>query len=284
MKTYNDLYLEVRRALRNAGVEQFSLEARLLISAAAKKSKEEFVRDLSMYPGPEIEAKAARMVARRLAGEPAAYVLGEWEFMGLPFEVDRDVLIPRPDTETLAEAAITWLRGRPDGARVLDLCCGSGCIGISIAAAGGSSRVVLIDNSMAALRLARRNVLRNNAARNVTCIAADALKAPPVLLGKYDLIVCNPPYIATSEIETLDSSVKDFEPRAALDGGWDGKLFYRNIIPNWKTILKDGGCMMFECGEGQAEFVVNLLRKEGFSRAGTLKDAAGVDRVAAGII
>ncbi len=285
MKTYNDLYMAARRRLKAAGVENFNLEARLLISAASQKSKEEFYRDLRLYALGDVEEKVDELLTRRCAGEPAAYVLGEWEFMSLPFKVEKGVLIPRADTEVLAELAIKLLRARGEsGLRVLDLCCGSGCVGISVASLVGNCQVVLVDNSMTALRLARTNVLRNRATRNTFCIDADALQSPPALLGRFDLIVCNPPYVPTAEIDTLESSVKDFEPREALDGGEDGLTFFRAIIPKWKSILKENGCMMFECGENQAEDILALFRNEGFRNAAAHKDTSGVQRVVAGII
>lgn len=256
-----------------------------MISAAAGKSKEEFIRDLKLYALGGIEEKVNEMIGRRCNGEPVAYVLGEWEFMSLPFKVDEGVLIPRMDTEVLAELAIKLLQSRGgSGARVLDLCCGTGCIGISIAATIVDCRMVLVDNSMRALRTARTNVLKNRTSKNTACIQADALENPPVLLGKFDLIVSNPPYIPTKEIATLDTSVKDYEPREALDGGKDGLMFYRAIIPKWKTILKENGCMMFECGEGQAEQIEKIFRNEGFKNVAMHEDTLGVKRVVAGIM
>ena len=285
MKTYNDMYLDLRRTLKAAGVEDYSMEARLILCAAAGKTKEELLRDKKLYAFGDLEAKVDGMARRRIDGEPIAYVLGEWEFMGLPFNVNPQVLIPRADTELLAELAIRLLqRKMADGMRVLDLCCGTGCIGIAIAKTVPSCRVVLVDNSMPALRVARSNVLRNGVSRNTTCIEADALKNPPVLLGKYDLIVCNPPYVPTAEIDTLDRGVKDHEPRAALDGGADGLDFYRAIIPRWKAILKPTGVLMLECGEGQSAAILDMLTENGFGRAASHPDMAGTPRVVAGAL
>lgn len=283
MKTYNDLYLETRKTLKAGGVEDFNLEARLIISAVGEKTKEEFVRDLKLYALGNTEGKVRELTERRLTGEPLAYVLGEWEFMGHPFKVEPGVLIPRPDTELLCELALRLLRARgSEGARVLDLCCGTGCIGISIAAAAADARVVMVDNSLKALRVARANALRNNVTRNSTVIEADALKQPPMLLGRFDIIVSNPPYVPTGEIPTLESTVKDFEPSEALDGGADGLDFYRAIIPAWSKILKEDGCLLFECGEGQAEEVEKMLTAAGFRAVASYEDAAGTKRVVAG--
>lgn len=285
IKTYNDIYLDLRRTLKAGGIEDFNLEAKLILGTAAGKRREELMRDMNLYALDNVEERVDAMTARRIAGEPIAYVLGEWEFMGLPFTVDTQVLIPRADTELLAELAIKRARVSPEsGFRVLDLCCGTGCIGISIAKTVQSCRVVMVDNSMAALRTARENVARNGVARNTVCIEADAKKAPPVLLGKFDLIVCNPPYVPRGEISTLEPGVRDFEPRAALDGGEDGLDFYRAIIPGWKGILKEGGAMLFECGEGQAKEIMDILTAEGFSKTASVRDLRGTERVVLGAL
>jgi len=286
IKTYNDLYLDLRHKLKAAGIDDINFEARLMVSAAAQKSKEEFMRDLKLYASDDVEKRVRDMAERRIGGEPLAYVLGEWEFMGLPIHVEPGTLIPRVDTEVLATLAIKLLQGRgaENDLRVLDLCCGTGCIGITLAVHSPASRVVLVDNSLKALRISRANVLRNKVTRNVTCIEADARKSPPMLLGKYDVVVCNPPYVPTWEIAQLDSSVKDFEPKEALDGGEDGLDYYRDIIPKWKQVLKPGGCFLFECGEGQAEAIKSLMSIEGFRNIASYKDTAGTERVVAGIM
>lgn len=285
MKTYNDIYLETRKRLKAGGIEDFSLEARLMISAAAQKTKEEFVRDLKLYALGSTEKQVNDLVERRLRGEPLAYVLGEWEFMGHPFKVEPGVLIPRPETELLTELAIRLLRARGTaGMRILDLCCGTGCIGISVAAAALDTRVVLVDNSYRALRVARMNCLRNTVTKNTAVVDADALQAPPMLLGRFDLLLCNPPYVPTAEIPTLESTVKDFEPPEALDGGKDGLDYYRAIIPLWTPILKENGCLLFECGEGQAGKIASMMKAQGFVETALYKDANGTDRVVAGRI
>lgn len=283
MKTYNDIYIDVRKKLKSAGIETFALEARLILCAAAGKTKEELLRDMGLYVNSEYEKKAAEMAARRIGGEPIAYVTGEWEFYGLPMTVNRDVLIPRVDTEVLAEHAIAELR-EMDSHRVLDLCSGSGCIGIAIAANVPDSRVVLVDNSLKAMRVARANVLKNRLTHSVTCIDADAKGTPPMLLGRFDMIVSNPPYIPTGDIETLDGSVRDNEPREALDGGEDGLDFYREITKKWTPLLKDGGRLLYECGLGQAESVCAIMKKNGFSDIKTYSDTQGIPRVAAGVL
>lgn len=283
MKTYNEVYIETRRKLKSSGIEAFALEARLLASAAAGKTKEEFLRDLSFYVNSDYEAKVAELTEKRLTGEPIAYVTGEWEFYGLPMTVNRDVLIPRVDTEVLVEKAIEELKNMT-GHRVLDLCTGSGCIGIAIAANIPDAKVILVDKSLKAMRVARANVLRNNMTRSVTCVDADARQVPPMLLGRYDMIVSNPPYIPTADIETLDGSVRDNEPHEALDGGADGLDFYRDIAKKWKVLLRDGGRLLFECGIGQAGDVRAIMEENGFEDIRVHKDTLDIERVVAGTL
>ena len=283
MKKYNDIYIETRKRLKAEGIEAFALEARLLASAAAGKTKEEFLRDLNLYVNANYEAKVAEMTEKRLSGEPIAYVTGEWEFYGIPIIVNRDVLIPRVDTEVLVGRAIGELR-KMSGRRVLDLCSGSGCIGIAVAVNIPDAKVVLVDKSLAAMRVARSNVLRNGVARSVTCVDADAREVPPMLLGRYDMILSNPPYIPTADIETLDESVKDNEPRMALDGGKDGLDFYRDIAKKWKVLLRDGGRLMFECGIGQAQSVRAIMEENGFEDIKVFKDTMDIERIVEGTL
>ena len=211
---------------------------------------------MNMYVSSDFERQALDMFNRRAAGEPVAYITGEWEFYGVPLKINNNVLIPRVDTEVLAEKAIELLRLKDEPVRVLDLCCGSGCIGIAIAANASHCRVTMVDNSPEAIRVSKYNVAMNHLSKNITCLEMDALEPPPRLMGRYDLIVCNPPYIPTADIDTLDVSVKDYEPRSALDGGRDGLDFYRSIASDWKNVLNDKGVMMLECGIGQAESVM----------------------------
>ena len=234
---------------------------------------------MRLYATDAVEKKAADMLGRRLAGEPVAYITGVWEFRGLPMEVSPDVLIPRVDTEVLADEAINWLLQNRREARVLDLCSGTGCIGCAIADALPQSHVVLADISPEAIDLSRRNVARNGLAGRVSYMLADATKAPPVMSGMFDLIVSNPPYIATMDILTLDPSVRDYEPIWALDGGDDGLDFYRAIADNWLPSLRQGGMLMFEVGEEQAAEVKAIMRAHGMHDAVSVLDTRGVERV-----
>ena len=278
-RTYSELYISVRNALRDAGVEAANVEARLIVASASGKTTAKLLQDMRLYATDAVEKKAADMLGRRLAGEPVAYITGVWEFRGLPMEVSPDVLIPRVDTEVLADEAINWLLQNRREARVLDLCSGTGCIGCAIADALPLSHVVLADISPEAIDLSRRNVARNGLAGRVSYMLADATKAPPVMSGMFDLIVSNPPYIATMDILTLDPSVRDYEPIWALDGGDDGLDFYRAIADNWLPSLRQGGMLMFEAGEEQAAEVKAIMRAHGMHDAVSVLDTRGVERV-----
>ncbi len=268
--------------LRNAGIETYSQEARLIVSSVSGKNQQEFLRDLRLYTSPSVEKKAVESAERRIAGEPIAYVLGEWEFYGLPLYVTKDVLIPRADTEIIVEAAVDLLTGSKMDARILDLCCGSGCITCAVAHELPASKIIAVDISHAALEVCRKNIALNRLSSRAICMQADATMNPPASLGAFDMIISNPPYIASSEIPELDSSVRDYEPVWALDGGEDGLRFYKGIIKYWKSLLKDDGCILFEVGEGQAEAVGEMLLSAGFRSVSYRKDTLGTDRVVIG--
>ena len=278
-RRYSELYISVRNALRAQGIEAANVEARLLVAAASGKTTAQLLRDMSLYDTDEVENRAADMLRRRLAGEPAAYITGVWEFRGLPMEVNPEVLIPRVDTEVLAEEAIRFLEDGRRGGRVLDLCSGSGCIGLAIADALPGTHVLLADISAEAIETSRRNAARNGLAGRVGYMLCDATKAPPVMTGPFDLIVSNPPYIASFDILTLDASVRDYEPIWALDGGEDGLDFYRAIVKSWPSALRPGGALMFEVGEEQAVEVRALMLEAGLRSAETVLDTRGVERV-----
>ena len=239
--TYNNLYLDTRARLRKAGIDAAQLEARELLCYASDKSREQLYRDMSLYVSAELERRVEELVQRRLAGEPVAYIVGEWEFYGLPLDISSDVLIPRSDTEVLAERAILRARAAGEGGRVLDLCAGSGCVGLAVAANVPACRVVLGELSEGALRVCKQNVRRNSLNARVTCVSVNALEPPASALWDFDIIACNPPYIPTGDIPGLDVSVRDYEPHMALDGGADGLDFYRAVTQKWEKRPAAGG-------------------------------------------
>ena len=276
-KTYNDIYFSVRNKLRENGVEAFSLEARILLAAAAGKTTEQLMRDMYLYTSPEIEERAHSMIERRLQGEPLAYISGSWEFYGLPMTVTPDVLIPRMDTEILVDAAIDAIKGFGMKGRVLDLCCGSGCIACAIANELPAARVVAADISPSALEVCRKNIKDNKLTSRIIPMNADATTWPPMSIGSFDVIVSNPPYIPSFELIELDCSVRDYEPMTALDGGEDGLDFYRIIKNVWLPRLAPCGRIFLEIGEAQGEKVLEMF--SGCAETSLKKDIYGNDRM-----
>lgn len=277
--TYNNLFLRARAVLREKGIENAQLEAREIVCFAADKTKAQLYRDLSLYASDQTQQRVESLLQRRIVGEPVAYIVGEWEFYGLPLDITRDVLIPRIDTEILVERALSRLQGMTPQARILDLCAGSGCVGLAIASKMPQVHVVLGDNSDGALRLCKQNVRRSDLTNRVTCVSVDAMEVPAAALWDFDMIVCNPPYIKSKDIETLDDTVKNFEPLGALDGGEDGLDFYRFIIPKWKKALRAGGALLFEVGIGQAPMVEEMFSAAQYEQIQTTTDSQGIWRV-----
>ena len=281
--TYNNLYLDIRQQLRAAGIEAATLEARELVCFATGKSREQLYRDGALYASPELERRTRELVARHLAGEPVAYLIGEWEFYGLPLDISSEVLIPRPDTEVLAEQAIAYIKTLGE-CRVLDLCAGSGCIGLAVAANAPQARVVLGEWSDGALKICRQNIRRNGLTGRVVPIQADARERPEKSLGDFQCIISNPPYIPHGDISGLDASVRDYEPHLALDGGEDGLDFYRAIAEKWKEALNVGGRLYFEVGIGQADSGLRIRRAQGFGDIQVVKDLHEIPRVVFGTL
>ena len=281
--TYNNLYMDIRQIFRNSGIEAATLEARELVCFASGKSREELSRDSRLYVPREIEDRTRDLVARHLAGEPVAYLIGEWEFYGLPLDISESVLIPRADTEVLAAQAIDYVKTL-DKPRVLDLCAGSGCVGLAIASQVKTCHVVLGEIDEGALRICRQNVRRNGLTTRVMPYQVDALQKPSVNLGEFDCIVCNPPYIPDGDMEGLDPSVRDYEPHLALRGGEDGLDFYRAVCDKWRDALRTGGRLYFEVGIGQADDVLRLMRAVGFGDIQIVPDTNDIPRVVFGTL
>lgn len=281
-KTYNELYLAMRRALKEAHVEDYALEARRLLAQASGYTDAELIARFYLYAGDEAVKKAAELLRRRLRGEPLAYICGTWEFYGMQLIVTPSVLIPRIDTEVLVFTALELLRPAVPEPRILDLCCGSGCIGCALARELPNARVYMADVSPEALSVARKNVSLHHLGSRCVCLDADALSPPPLRMSNFDMIACNPPYITAGEMESLDPSVRDWEPHLALDGGEDGLVFYRSVLRHWKSVLRDDGILIFEVGEGQAGPVKQLLTEAGFHNLGSALDTGGTERVVYG--
>jgi len=270
---YGDLYLQCRRVLMETEDAQTAgLMARNLIAFYSGKRQEEVLRDRDLYASEQTCRDVDRAVSRIREGEPLPYVLGEWEFYGLPLHVDRNVLIPRDDTCAVVGLAINQGIFLPSDPRILDLCTGSGCIGLAIASRIKDARVTLADISREALAVAKKNIAANKMTGRVSCIQADALSPAPAFLGKFDMIVSNPPYITGEEMAELPDSVKNYEPHLALFGGRDGLDFYRSIAKHYAKALKPGGYLAFEFGMGQGDDVCSILKENGYTILERTKD------------
>ena len=277
--TYSQLYLDARRKLMVFEDAQYATyAARQLLCFVTGKTREEILRDQGLYISEDICAKMDFAVARMLSGEPLAYILGEWEFYGLKLYVDKNVLIPRDDTCAVTDLAIRQALFMEKDPRILDLCTGSGCIGLAIASKVKDARVTLADISREALNVAKKNISLNHMGGKVSCVQADALGKPTAFLGKFDLIVSNPPYITTAEMKDLPTSVKDHEPHLALHGGEDGLTFYRAIAENYKAALKPGGYLCFEFGEEQGDDICRILEMNGYTILERSRDYNDVER------
>ena len=272
-KTYEELYLQTRRELMETeDLQTAGYMTRQVICQVSGLTHEQILAHRDQAVPQEIRWEVHRAVDRLRAGEPLAYVLGEWEFYGLPLYVTPDVLIPRDDTCAVADLAIKNALFLQKDPRILDLCCGSGCIGLAIASRVSDARVTLADLSQEALAIAKKNIQRNKCGGRVSCVRADARQSAPGFLGKFDMIVSNPPYIPASEMEELPAGVKDFEPEMALCGGEDGLDFYRSIVRNFASALKPGGYLAFEFGMDQGDAVCAILAESGFSVLERTKD------------
>lgn len=281
--TYNNLYMDIRQELHRSGIDAATLEARELVAFAAGKTRQELLRDSRLYVPQDVEERARALMRRHLAGEPLAYLIGEWSFCGMDLDVNESVLIPRTDTEVLAEQAIGFVKTL-DEPRVLDLCTGSGCVGLAVAKFCPGSHVVLGELMEDALRVCRQNIRRCGLTAQVMPWQVNALDGPPPRFGEFDCIVSNPPYIPDGDIAGLDVSVRDYEPMTALKGGDDGLDFYRAISDKWRTTLHPGSRLYFEVGIGQADDVLRLMRSVGFGDLEILPDPAGIPRVVLGAL
>ncbi len=273
VKRYSQLYLEARRSFMAMEEEQMaSVLARSLLCYVSGKTREQIVADRDLYASEQVCNAMETAVQRVLAGEPLAYVLGEWSFYGMTLYVDENVLIPRDDTCAVTQLAIKrglYLEQNP---RILDLCTGSGCIGLAIANRVKDAWLTLADISQDALAVAKKNVARYQLGNRVTCVQADALTKAPEFLGTFDMIVSNPPYITTAEMEQLDPSVKDHEPHLALHGGADGLDFYRSIVKNYTPALKKGGYICFEYDPSQGDDICAILEENRYTVLERVRD------------
>ena len=279
--SYDALLRDTAVALTSAGIDNVRFEARLLLGHAAGLGVEQLIARGS-DPAPARVVTAMReLTARRVRREPMAYILGEREFWGLPFKVSPAVLVPRPDSETLIEAALDLLPGRERPLRILDLGVGSGCLLLTLLKEYPEATGVGMDASEAALVIAGENAASLGVAARTRLVSGDWRKAGwiDLLDGPFDLLVSNPPYIVTDIISALMPEVANHEPRLALDGGADGLTAYRIIAAAAPRLIARGGWVLVEGGEGQAADISSIFAAAGLSPQIPRKDLAGVERV-----
>lgn len=270
MSTYKELLQTAREMLKQQEIEDADLDAWYLMSHVFNiKRTDLFIRGDAAAPTMESEVYLS-LVEKRAAHIPLQQITGTQEFMGLEFDVNENVLIPRQDTEILVEEVLKFCEGK----EVLDMCTGSGCIIVSLAKLGKLKKASGADISEKALTVAAKNAVKHNV--DIEYIRTNLFEQ---VVGSYDIIVSNPPYIPTAEINNLMPEVKDHEPVLALDGTEDGLAFYRIISSEAKHFLKENGYIFYEIGHNQGEDVRQILIKEGFVDVKVKKDLSGLDRV-----
>ena len=277
--TYRECYEKGCHTLQAAGIEEATLDARLLLEALCGTNRNDLLVHGEQPVAPEAEDKYLNWIRQRAEHIPLQQLTGEQDFMGLTFSVNEHVLIPRQDTEILVEEVLKELH---DGMRVLDICTGSGCILLSLLHYSNDCEGLGVDLSAEALEVAKMNagkLLTPEKAEQVHFLQSDLFEK---VEGKFEIIVSNPPYIASAEVEKLMPEVRDHEPRMALDGTEDGLHFYRRIIEEAGQHLVSSGMLFFEIGYDQGRAVSELMRTRGYREVQVVKDYAGLDRVAFG--
>ncbi|MGI6109374.1 MAG: peptide chain release factor N(5)-glutamine methyltransferase [Bacilli bacterium] len=273
-KTAGDLLREAAPVLRNAGIDTARLDTELLLAQVLKVDRISFYVHPDRRVSEKEQEEFLELIERREKREPIAYITGHKEFMGLDFLVEPGLLIPRPDTEVIVE----WIIGRLDGRtglNILDLCSGSGAIGLSAGSALPGAGIVLSDLSETAVRVGTDNARRLGVPAEIR--HGNLFKT--IRSGeRFDLIVSNPPYIADDEIDGLEPEVSEWEPRIALSGGADGYQIYRRIIREADSFLKPGGILILEAGDGQAQTLAGILEKSGFGSIELIPDLTGTVR------
>ena len=265
--------------LRASGKENSDFDARCLLEFVLNLNPTQYLLNRSEEVDSVCAEKFLSLVERRSNGEPLQYILGKWEFMGLPFYVGEGVLIPRPETEMLVEFALDFLKDKKNPV-VFDLCSGSGCIAISVAKHLPNAKVYAVEKSDLAFPYLKKNIWLN-CVFNVSAVHGDIFDSTLLSDIKPDLILSNPPYIRSSEIASLQSEVRN-EPSMALDGGEDGLIFYREIANGWLDRLGTGGAIAVECAEDQTEDIIRMF-SEKTQYAETFNDLSGLPRTVTAI-
>ncbi|MBQ9355369.1 MAG: peptide chain release factor N(5)-glutamine methyltransferase [Clostridia bacterium] len=277
--TIFNAYNDIKKQLKNAGIEDNIFEAKQIIKHITGYSNEQILSGYQNELSGFQEINLQVIMKQRLNRYPLQYILGKWDFYGRPYKVGPGVLIPRPDTETVIEVCLDIIE-KEKPSDVLDLCAGTGCIGITIACERKNSNVTLVEKYEEAARYIKENI--KNADGNANVLIGDVFES----IGadkKYDLIVSNPPYISEKDMGNLQPEV-EFEPPTALYGGEDGLMFYRAIASNYRDSLKSGGSLVFEIGYDQGEAVKDILLALGFKNVKIKKDYSENDRVVFGTV
>lgn len=273
------LYNKAKEELDKAGISDPAFNSMCLIEKVFNVNKAQLMAE-NITADDKKGAEFLTLLGRRLSGEPLQYILGEWEFYGYKFKVGKGVLIPRDDTEVLLRLSLEFLKDKQN-ARVLDLCSGSGALAVAIAKET-DAEVYALEKSAEALPYLCENININKA--NIEVVAGDVFYCADEFMDKsFDLIISNPPYIITDEIDTLQKEIS-FEPKTALDGGADGLKFYRGITKDYTSKLKSGGMIAFEIGEGQFEDVKALMENAGVKNIDFKLDLGGIQRVVYGTV
>lgn len=279
---YAELVKQGQIKLFKAGINNADFDAWVLVEKICGISRTEYFVKMHDEVSEDIVTSYFEAIDKRITHYPLQYIVGEWEFMGMPFKVNENVLIPRQDTEILVEKALEIIGSEFEKIKgkisVMDMCTGSGCIGISVAKKCQNTSVTCVDISKAALEVAKENG-KLNGVKNISFIESDLFEN---VNGKFNVIISNPPYITSAEIKKLMPEVKDFEPHLALDGDSDGLKFYKLIINQSKEYLNENGYILFEIGCDQGEQVKKLLFEKGYTDIEVLKDLGGNDRVVIG--
>lgn len=275
MKTLQELLERGTEQLVYAGIEDAQLDAWYLMEFVFSIDRVKYLMEKARIVEKNAEQEYMQLIAKRASHVPLQHIIGTQEFMGLSFCVNEHVLIPRQDTELLVEEVLK----KADNAEILDMCTGSGCIAISLKKLGRAAKVIAVDISPEALKVARENGVRLCA--EIQWMESDLFTN---VMGKYDIIVSNPPYIETREIEALMPEVKEHEPILALDGDEDGLWFYKKITRESKGYLKENGMLYYEIGYNQGDAVKKIMEENGFDKVVVLKDLAGLDRVVCGCL
>ena len=278
--TVFSVYNETKKRLSAAGIEDFGFEARVIMRHITGFDNKQIMLNYNTPLNPYQLRQLEDILNRRAARYPLQYILGEWSFYGLEFKVGEGVLIPRADSETAVDTALELIKD-VKSPKVLDLCAGSGAIGIAIAANREDAFVTLLEKYGEAAKYLKENIELNKL-KNAEYVEGDVLSGDA---GdkKFDLIVSNPPYISTDDLKGLQPEVL-YEPGSALDGGADGLKFYRAITQNYKNSVNKGGSVCFEAGAGEAESVKKILADAGFKNIETRKDFGGIERVVFGTV